>query len=78
MAVTVLAFAALWLALALRLAGARDPASRLLAISLVALTLFGSSVATTIHQELRDDARAALASVQARAPSTVSLPPNRP
>ncbi len=76
--VAAFAFAAVWLALALRLLGARDPASRLLALSLVALALFGSSVATTVHQELRADAPAALTATQAPspppAPRTVHLP----
>jgi len=50
-AVAAVAFSGFWLALALRLAGWRKPAEPLMALSLVALVLFGSSALTSVYEE---------------------------
>ena len=57
MTVAAAAFSACWLALAMRRLGARNFANQLLTISLLILILFGSSVATTLHQEAKADLR---------------------
>jgi hypothetical protein len=57
----VAAFAALWVAAILRALGAKPFAASLFAPALAALVLFGSSAATTIHQEYGADAEPAAA-----------------
>jgi len=56
-AVAATAFSGLWLALAFRLAGWRKPAGPLMALSLVALILFGSSAFTSLYEESKADVR---------------------
>jgi hypothetical protein len=53
-AAAVFGFAGVWLALILRRLSVRAPSRQMLGISLLLLVLFGSSAATSIHQETRE------------------------
>jgi len=64
--ISVCAFAGAWLALLMRMFGRRRLAVPLLAVSLTALALFGSSAATTSHQEAAE--RLDAVEIGARAP----------
>ena len=58
LSVAVLSFTVIWLCLILRKCGLRAVAAPILTLSIVLLVLFGSSAATSIHQEARADIRA--------------------
>jgi len=53
--ITVLAFAALWVSFVLRVLGFRRVFRRMMNLSLVAVIVFGSSAATSLHQEVESE-----------------------
>jgi tetratricopeptide (TPR) repeat protein len=57
LAIAAAAFCCGWVALTVWQLGARRFAGPLLAVSLIVLALFGSSAATTLHQEARAESR---------------------